>query len=297
MNSINYINSRYKPYRYSINKSVTVIDSTSGKYIIKKQYKDLQTLFNYLKSRGFYNFPNIEYNYHNEENIIEFIEEDYTLKEHKLIELANIVASLHNKTVYFKDTSIDNYKEIKENIEENIDYLSVYYEGLFLNICKKEFQSPSEYLYARNYYRLKQAFVFAKDRINDWYEEVPKNEFRVSIIHNDLSLDHFIYNASKSVLISWDKYRIDSPIIDIVNLYKKEYFDVNFESFFKEYFKRFELLDFEKELLFIILAIPEKIDIESGNEFEKTKLVKKLIEYINKTDQLTRPYYSKEEEK
>ena len=290
MSSFISIKDRFKPYRYTINKGITIIDSSEGKYIVKKQSKELETLFNYLESRGFDNFPKIAYNYRNEENVYEFIEEDSIPKKQKIDELAKVVASLHNKTVYFKDISIDNIKEIKSIIEENITYMRVYYEGLFLKNCKYEFQSPSQYLLCRNYYRIMAALNYAKDNLDKWYENADKTEFRVSVIHNNLSLDHYIYNKYNSKLVSWDKYRIDSPIIDIANFYKKEYLNANLSSFFKEYFKRFEITNNERDLLFIMLSIPNTINIDNLNEIDKVREIKKLIKYIDDTENLIRPY-------
>ena len=69
---------------------------------------------------------------------MKYVKEDFLPIEQKTLEYAKTVASLHNKTVYFKETSIDNFKEIKDIVEENINYMSSFYEGLFLNVLKKE---------------------------------------------------------------------------------------------------------------------------------------------------------------
>ncbi|MBR4230916.1 MAG: hypothetical protein IKR74_02005 [Bacilli bacterium] len=291
------VKNRYKPYRFSINQGTTIIDSSSGKFIIKQKTQDLATLFNYLDSKGFYNHPVIDFDYKNESYVTKFVEEDFIIKEQKEIEFAKIVASLHNKTVFFKETSTDNYKEIYEIVQENINYMQVFYEGLFLNNLKKEFQSPSEYLFNRNYYKIKSALAFAKDKLDSWYENVNKENMRVSIIHNNLSLNHFIYNVNESIITSWDKYRIDSPIIDIINYYKTDFDSSNFKSFLKEYFRCFDLLESEKDLLFIILALPIPLKIDNTSEFEKTRIVKNVINYIYKTESIIRPYYSENKEK
>lgn len=291
------VKNRYKPYRFSINQGTTIIDSSFGKFIIKQKTQDLAALFNYLDSKGFYNHPVIDFDYKNESYVTKFVEEDFIIKEQKEIEFAKMVASLHNKTVFFKETSTDNYKEIYEIVQENIDYMQVFYEGLFLNNLKKEFQSPSEYLFNRNYYKIKSALAFAKDKLDSWYENVNKENMRVSIIHNNLSLNHFIYNVNESIITSWDKYRIDSPIIDIINYYKTDFDSSNFKSFLKEYFRCFDLLESEKDLLFIILALPIPLKIDNTSEYEKTRIVKNVINYIYKTESIIRPYYSENKEK
>lgn len=291
------IKNRYKPYRYMLDGGVTVIDSSLGKFAIKRKTQDLLTLYNYLSTKDFYNYPTIDYDYKNEFYVTRFVNEDFIIKEEKEQEFAKIVALLHSKTVFFRETSIDNYKEIYDIIEENINYMQIFYEGLFLKSLKKEFQSPCEYLLSRNYYKIKSALNFASEKLRSWYEEVDKTKMRVSIIHNNLSLKHFIYNIDKSIIISWDKFRIDSPIIDIVNYYKCDFDSSNIKAFLTEYLKRFELLDCERNLLFVMLCIPPIIKTDIANELEKTQEIKKLINYVYKTESTIRPYYSEDEVK
>ena len=112
MNNLSYIKSVYKPFRITKNKSAMIIDSTEGRFVLKKENKDLYTLFNYLNKRGFNNFPKLVKNFRDEENLFEYVSEDDTFKEQKLASLSGVLSSLHNKTVYFKSTSLYNYKEI-----------------------------------------------------------------------------------------------------------------------------------------------------------------------------------------
>jgi len=137
MSSLEILKSIYKPYRYTLNNNVTIVESSSGKFVVKKQNKDLFTLFNYLSNRGFNHYPELVQNYRNEENVFSFIEEDIIPKEQKLTDLASLLASLHNKTVYYKNVSLDDYKEIYEAITNNISYLGTYFESLFLIFAKR----------------------------------------------------------------------------------------------------------------------------------------------------------------
>ena len=297
MSSLDILKSVYKPYRYTIKSNVTIAESTSGKFVIKKQNKDLFTLFNYLNNRGFENFPKIVQNYRNEENVFEFIEEDPIPEEQKLIDLADLLASLHNKTVYYKKTSLDDFKEVYDAVSNNISYLSSYFEAMFLNICKEEFVSPSNYLFARNYYKVRQSLSFCKEELDEWYDLVKENDkTRVAVVHNNLSLEHFIYNQRNSALISWDNYQIDTPVMDFVHLYQKEYLNHDFSAFIEKYFNHFELLESERKLLFILISLPMHFELQE-NEFNNTKIVKANMYYIYCTEKLIGPYYPKEEEK
>ena len=295
MTSIDIIKSLYKPYKYTKNGSVTIIETTSGKFVLKKQKKDLKTLFSYLNNRGFLNIPKIINNYLNVDNIFEYEEEEYLPFEQKIEEFAKVVASYHNKTVYQKNTSLDNYKLIKDQISENINYINNHYENLFKTALKEEFLPPSKYLLSRNYYKIKQALQFCEDQIENWYESVKNNtKVRVSIVHNNLTMDHFIYNSNKTSIISWDNYITDTPILDLVNLYKNEYLNFDFSIFFNKYKEIFELLEPEKKLFFILISIPD-IPNYTKDEFNNTKEVKNILYYLNSSEKLIRPYYSEEE--
>ncbi|MBQ6840776.1 MAG: hypothetical protein IJO63_01510 [Bacilli bacterium] len=295
MSSLEILKSVYKPYRYTLNKNVTIVESTSGKFVVKKQQKDLFSLFNYLENRGFNNYPEIIKNYRNEENVFEYLEEENIPKEQKLIDLAELLASLHNKTVYYKKVSIDDYKEIYESIGNNISYLSNYYESLFLSTCKEEYLSPGKYLFSRNYYKFRECLNFCKEELDLWYDLVKeKDQARVAIVHNNLSLDHFIETRDKTALISWDAYKTDTPIIDFIHLYHTEYLNLDFTPFMEKYFNTFELLDYERKLLFILISLPLYFEFQE-KEFLNTKVVKENVSYIHITEKLIGPYYSGEQ--
>lgn len=291
MNNLSYIKSVYKPFRITKNKSAMIIDSTEGKFVLKKENKDLYTLFNYLNKRGFSNFPKLVKNFRDEENLFEYVSEDETFKEQKLSALSGVLSSLHNKTVYFKSTSIDNYKEIYENISSNLKYIANYYNVMFLSFLNDEYQSPSKYLFSRNYFKIKEAIKFCSDELENWYNLVQdKENVRVSVVHNNLAMDHFIDNNESPVLISWDNYKIDTPVLDFVTLYHNEYLNYDFSSFLTEYLSTFELLEEEKKLLFILISIP--LLVTKGNtEFENTKKMHENIIYLYKTEKLIKPYY------
>lgn len=291
MNNLSYIKSVYKPFRITKNKSAMIIDSTEGKFVLKKENKDLYTLFNYLNKRGFNNFPKLVKNFRDEENLFEYVSEDETFKEQKLSSLSGVLSSLHNKTVYFKSTSLDNYKEIYENISSNLKYIANYYNVMFLSFLNDEYQSPSKYLFSRNYFKIKEAIKFCSDELENWYNLVQdKENVRVSVVHNNLAMDHFIDNNESPVLISWDNYKIDTPVLDFVTLYHNEYLNYDFSSFLTEYLSTFELLEEEKKLLFILISIP--LLVTKGNtEFENTKKMHENIIYLYKTEKLIKPYY------
>lgn len=293
--SLEILKSIYKPYRYTIKGKATVLETTSGEFVIKPKKKEIGQLYNYLISRGFSAFPNLIDESRQDVNVFEYVENIAMPKEQKCDDLIDIIASLHNKTCYYKEVSEDNYKEIYENIKGNINYLKSYYDTKYEEGFKEIYMAPSTYLFMRNFSKIMASIDFCERETDDWYELV-KNETktRVALIHNNLELDHFI-KGSKDCLISWDNYKIDTPILDIVNLYKKEYLKINFEEALARYMNNFPLLASEQKLLFILIAMPPEIKIKA-NELESCLEMEKQIDYIFKTEDLIRPYYTKEEE-
>ena len=114
---------------------------------------------------------------------------------------------------------------------------------------------------------------------------------RVCLVHNNLELDHYIKNKDE-YLISWDNYIIDTPILDIVKLYKNVYITKNFSEALKIYLEKFPLVENEKKLLFIMLVMPNELKL-NNDELNNVNIVRKYLDYIYKTENLIRPYYSK----
>lgn len=293
--SLEVLKSIYKPYRYTIKGKVTLLETTSGDFIIKPKKKEIPELYSYLISRGFDNFPNIIDGSRSDVNVYEYLEGVNMPIEQKCDDLIDLISSLHNKTSYFKEVSEDTYKAIYEAINGNIAYLKNYYDTMYEMNFSEVYMRPSTYLFMRNYSKVNAALDFCKSELDNWYELVrSESKNRVAVVHNNLELDHFI-KKDKDYLISWDNYKIDTPILDIVNLYKKEYLKVNFEEVLSRYMSLYPLLEHEKKLLFILITLPPEIKPEK-REFDKCKEIRKVLDYVFKTENLIRPYYATNEE-
>ena len=293
--SLDILKAIYKPYRYTIKGKATILETTSGDFIIKEKNKDLNELYNYLISRGFDNFPKLIDSSRKDLNVFEYVESINMPKEQMCDDIIDLIASLHNKTSYFKEVSEDKFKSIYEDIKSNISFLKNYYDTMYEIGINEEYMSPSTYLFMRNFYKINAALDFCDREIDEWYELIKgETKIRVSVVHNNLSIEHFL-KGNKEVLISWDNYLIDTPIIDIVKLYKNEYLNMNFSEILERYFYKFPLLNYEQKLLFVLITIPPEIK-DSHNEFNKCKNISKVIDYVFKTEDLIRPYYTEEEE-
>lgn len=294
MSSLDVLKKLYKPYRYTIKGKAMVLETTSGEFIIKEKNKDLNELYNYLLSRGFDAFPKLIDSSRSEVNLLEYVEDTKMPKEQRFDDLIGTIALLHSKTSYYKEVSEDKYKAIYDDINSNIEYLKNYYSSLYDNGFKEVYMSPSTYAFMRNYSKINNALRFCSQHLDEWYNTVEdKKKTRVAIVHNNLALEHFLEN-DKNYLISWDNYLIDTPILDIVKLYRKEYMNVDFSSALAKYLKMYPLLDSERNLLFVMLAMPFQ-NIETDKEFNRCIEINKVLNYVFKTEELIRPYYTEEE--
>lgn len=271
-------NNNLKTQKYKKIGKVIEIEDNNKKRIIKKSNSDI---YSYLKSRNFNYFPN--YIIDNDYIIMDYIEEVETPKEQKAIDLIKLVSLLHNKTTFYKETNEDDYKRIFENINNKIDYTYNYYNNLINEIDLKIYMSPSEYLLARGISKIFNSLEYSKKELEEWFSLVKEEKKeRFSVVHNNLKIDHLLKN-NNSYLISWDKSKIDSPIIDLYEFYKNEALNIDFNSLIKIYEKEYPLHLLEKKLLFILISIPNIIEF-NNEEYKMCIKISNLLDYLYKTD-------------
>ncbi|MBE6156869.1 MAG: hypothetical protein E7161_03890 [Firmicutes bacterium] len=293
MNKLESLKSLYKPYRYTIKGKCTILETTSGNFVVKKKpkNKDLHSIFNYLKSRNFDYFPEFYTNTRDDTYVYEYIESNDIINPQKSEDLINLVGLLHSKTSFNKEVSEETYKEIYENIKNNVLYLKDYYLKYYEMFLKDIYMSPSKYQFVRNYSKIKAALNFTESELDNWYSLVKdkKNE-RISLIHNNLSLEHYI-RSDKDYLISWDNSKFDTPVLDLVKLYQNNFWDLEFNTIYKKYLSIASLSEHEQKLFFILISLVPEIKF-TDNEFDCCKNMRKNLDYIFKTEDFLKPYYS-----
>lgn len=278
--------------KYEKNGKAIVTDTNNGKYVIKLKNRNNNNIYDYLNSRSFNYYPHILNRENDNYEITEYIEQIDMPSEQKLLDMIDLVTLLHNKTTYYKEATEDDYKKIYEDIKNNIEYLKSYYNDIITVIDNKIYMSPSEYLIARNITKIFSALYFCEKKVEDWYKMVEnKDKQRVVVLHNNLSLDHFL-RSKNAYLINWDKSKIDIPIFDLYKLYKKHALDYDFEILLKHYESKYPLSEDERNLFFILISLPTKIEF-INNEFEMCKNISHEIDLLYKTEKLISPYYSK----
>jgi hypothetical protein len=296
MNLSNNIKEIFKPIRYTKIKNVTILESMSGNVVIKKKNNNIKSIYDYLSTRDFNNYPRL-LNYSNlEDNIYEYIEDLNKLYPQKDEDFIKLVGLLHSKTSYIKEVSKDIYQELYENILNNIEYYLEYYNKYYNLYLKSRYMSPSNYLFTRNYSKIRSSLLFSKDKLEYWYSNIEnKTTERLCLIHNNLERDHYLKGSDKDYLISFDKAKFDSPVIDLVKLYKTEFFNMEFNSLFNDYLKINPLNEDEIDLFFILISIPLELNIED-NELLYVKNIRYFLDYIYKTESILESYYSSKEE-
>ena len=276
----------YKPYKIEKKNNVFIFKTMDGNYVIKINPKiNYRKLYSYLLSRSFDYVPKLSPDSRDDAVVLEYIEDVSIDKNQKILDLINLVSLLHSKTSYYKEITLDRYKELYEQLKNNVLFIDTYYEEMFMKYLYNEYNGPYEYLLLRNYTLIYNACKYCFDKIEKWYLSISdKNKQRVVLVHNNLKLDHYLKNESE-YLISWDKYIIDSPVLDLVNLYKNEWEDITFKEVLDTYNNSFSLLDEEKILFNILISIPYKID-NVLSEYDKCRELRRLINYLNKSSSL-----------
>ena len=270
---------------------ITIIDTNNGKYIYKEGRLNPQIL-NYLKSRSFDYMPSFLNNENEAYQLTNYIEDLDIPKEQKILDLIKLTALLHSKTTHYKEIDLDYYEKIYEDLDNNLNYLYIYYTDLITLIETKVYMSPSEFLLARNITKIYDAISENKTRLDKWHTHIKeKRKERRVVLHGNLKLDHFL-ESDIPYLISWDKAKVGNPVFDIYKLYQNHALDFDFETVLNEYEKIYNLTDDEKELLYILILQPGLINFENS-EYQNCQNISKMIDKMYKTNMLILPKKSK----
>lgn len=246
--------------------------------VIKRTSKSLIELYNIFKETSFNNYPEV---IRIDENTLEtkYIKEIKYKELIKGTELIKTVSNLHKSTLDIIDVSKNKYKKIYNKLMGNIEYLNEYYNSLVDEIEYKEYNSPSEYLFIRNYSVILSTLKYSKETLKKWFKIVEtKSKDRVSIIHNNLSLNHFI-KGENNYLISFDNYKVDTLILDLYKFYINDGYKLEFKKLIDIYEENMKLTEEEKLLFNILITIPPKL-VFKRNEYQNTIYIKDNFSYI-----------------
>ena len=276
-----------KPISYVKRGKSLIIETKENKFAIKENIKN-PDIYDYLNSRSFDYYPKVLNQRSDPFELSEFKSELNIPEEQKLEEMLKITALLHSKTTYYQKNDLADNKEIYETLTNNILYLKSYYEDIIALIDSKEFFSPAEYLVSRNFSKIMDSLAYAENALENWYKSIEKNTSeRVAVIHNNLDLDHFIYNKD-SYLISWRKSKIAKPIFDLVKIFNRYGIKYDFKEKLAIYEAIYPLKDDEKQLFYILISMPPKIEFKDNN-YELCKELSEKIELLYLKDKIILP--------
>lgn len=286
-----------RPNQYRKVGKAMFVSTNQGTIVVKEKSETMDPhIYEYLDSRSFNYYPPHVGESNDRYEITNYIEEIAMPEEQKMMDMIHLVALLHSKTTHYKEVDEADFKKIYEDIQNNIEYLYSYYTDLISVVETKTMMSPAEYLLARNITKILSSINYSKHELEVWYELVKgKRKQRFVVVHNNLSIDHFIRNK-ESYLVSWDKAKIDLPIFDLYKLYKRHALDYDFETLLSVYERSYPLLEEERKLLFILISLPDKIEMKSSI-YDTTIEISEQVDRLFKTDNLLSPYYAKEKEK
>ena len=284
-NEINRLLKDYeiKIYSYKKKKDCYIITTDKGKFVVSNNFNN-NYIFDYLSTSMFNFYPEIIIN--DKYLVTKYIEDKIIPKEQKINDLTDLMSLLHSKTSYYKNIT-DEYLIMYDELENNYNYLYEYYQKIIDDIDNSIFLSPSKYLIARNITLILDSLNLGRYYLEIWKEKISKlDKMRVSVINNDLSLSNY-KRDDKPYIINWSKSKIDIPIFDLYKLNSNE--DIDIYEVLKRYEKKYQLKNGEKELLMVLLFMPNKIDI-TGNEYNMCKNIKREINRLIKVHKLNRQY-------
>ena len=269
---------------YQKNGKTTLIETNNGKYIYKEGKINPQIL-NYLKSRSFDYLPPFLNSENDSYRLEKYIEKLNIKNEQKILDLVRLTALLHSKTTHYQEIDLDYYDKLYEDLDNNLNYLYLYYTEIITQIETKVYMSPYEQILARNISVIYDAISDNKKRLDQWHQLIKEQtKQRRVVMHGNLKLDHFL-QAEKPYLISWDKAKIDSPVFDLYKLYQNHCLDFDFENLINEYEKIYPLKKEEKELFYILISQPTLINFKK-TEYQNCKIISQMIDKIYKTKNL-----------
>lgn len=279
-----------KPLKVEIRGKIKIVTTDEGVFCLKSRDRSGKNdIYDYLDSRSFKYYPRLLPFSTDDVEVREYIAENKIPRDQKMVDLIELMSLLHSKTTHYKEVDLDDYKEIYEDLKNNIIYLTSYYNDIISIIESHVIMSPSEYLLARNITRIFKSLYFCETELEHWYEMIKeKRKQRVVVLHNNLKLSHMLRNEN-SYFINWDKAKVGIPIFDFYKLYRQHALEFDFSDLLRHYEKYYPLRHEERLLLFILLSLPEKIELVD-DEYKRCEKISIEIDKLYKAEELILPY-------
>ena len=210
----------------------------------------------------------------NSELIFPYIEKTSLSDDEISKRLVLNLAIWQNKTTTYRTINLDEVKEFYEAKKKEINYLYAYYHDLILQLESKVYYLPVEYLFLRNSSLINNQLNLANQLLEEWYSIV-KNKERERLVysHGKCSLDHFL-PKDDGYFISLENAHLGRVTDDIEYLFRKNFSTIDLVTTYNLYQRKYPYSAEEKLLLFVKLAIPDKVNIyPSSLETNKSLLM------------------------
>ena len=279
MNKINDIlrKNNISGCKYCKNGKCIIIDSKDKKVVVKPNKTNI---YEYLNYRSFDNIPKLYIDSGYE--FSDYIDEIEIPIEQKMIELITVVSNLHKKTTYYKKISELNIDNIYNDILDRINNIKSSYDNLMFIAENTIYMSPSQYLLARNISNIYSALSYCNNNLEKWHKKILETDrVRVSVLHNNLKLEHFINNT----LISWDNSKIGIPVFDLYKLYNNTYNEYDWNELLDIYISNYPLKDDELFLLYSLIGLPIK-PIITNIEIDNVEEISEKLNYLKLSNDL-----------
>lgn len=272
------------PKSYLKKKSIYIINDNKESLAIKLNTSNYD-IYKYLSSHDFIYFPKFYNDVDDNYDILEYFPDLSVNKEQKINDYIKILAFLHQKTSVLREIDLDTIKEKYESLTKEIVNLRNYYHNLNNIIDKEMFLSPSMYLLVRNISLIYKILDKIEILLNELYEKNKDiKSIRVSLLHNNVDLDHLI-NNNRLYLISWDHAYFNNVVYELNNFYRKYYQYLEINDYIKIYESINKLTMEERKYLLILLSIPKKLNLGKDTYLD-TIVINDEINYLNKVYKL-----------
>ena len=190
------------------------------------------------------------------------------------------IIKLHNKSLYNININKGHFEDIFLDLEKSIIEEEKDLEYYLEKIEKKEYKSPSEWLFLLNNNRFKYALDKSKGYLKNFKECVKDlTEFRLCLNYLNFSFNNIIIKYKK--IIGIEKIKKGSLINDLFDIFNKSFSNsIDITIYFKYYFNEIKLLEYEKYWLLILIFIPQ-IEYRNIDEISKIVEITKIIYKIN----------------
>lgn len=263
--------------------NLKIITKDNRKICIKKnKNKNIIDKYNYLKSKDFRNF--IDTKIIGDYEVRDYIDEIPLSYPDKLNELIYLITLLHIKTTHYKNMPLSKIKEIYENGIDNIIEVKNYYENLCDRYDTYLFLKPSLFLLIRNISLILISLDNSRLFLDKWYKIMKdKRRKRVVMNHNNLKITNMIVSDC-NYLINWDNSSINSPVYDLLSLFKNNFNEIDMTDIYDVYRSKYSLYEEEKYYLYFKLLTIEKLKL-NNTELMNTREVRNLLFYLNRVNE------------